>query len=373
MTSHSTRGVTRPLLIFIQLTSYLCACQSIGNRINQFQPEWHCNVDSFEYSDDYNDCAKAYDGDDNTFWHTMYTPHDEPLPHRITIDLGKVYKLRGMTYLPRQDGSSNGNIGGWRISLSADEESHRLLNGTWSDDQSRKTVDFDIATPARYFELNALSEAGDRGPWSSAAEINLYEEDDPNAATFSLPTNGQSSGNSSSSSTGSSTTSSSTSGGSSSGSGSQDDDDSSSQSTGTSSQGNGSSNDRDTVTVRVTTTTGRGAQTTSSAQDDETSITRTGAAFDTTIAVGGTTTGSAPGSTDASGSGDRVTSVVTASPTQPSSGGGVATVTASGEGVNGSPDAAGSGSSGAISGKIVDCRIAFTGLVAAVGLGLMVI
>lgn len=36
-----------------------------------------------------------------------------------------------------------------------------------------KTADFE-PTPARYIRLIALSEAGNRGPWSSAAEIVVY-------------------------------------------------------------------------------------------------------------------------------------------------------------------------------------------------------
>lgn len=45
--------------------------------------------------------------------------------------------------------------------------------GTWIDDNTLKTTTF---TPfsARYVRIQALSEAGNRGPWSSAAEINVY-------------------------------------------------------------------------------------------------------------------------------------------------------------------------------------------------------
>ncbi|KAI4188684.1 MAG: hypothetical protein LQ346_005264 [Caloplaca aetnensis] len=173
-----TRTLT-PLLLLLHLTSHLCTSQSIGRRINQFSPQWHCNVDSFEFTrTDRNDCDKAIDSNDNTFWHSRYTPSDSALPHRITIDMGKVYNTRSMTYLPRQDGDSNGNIGTWRISLSVDdgEGTFRVLNGSWKDDATRKTVDFLFATPARYLRLDALTEAGGRGPWSSAAQIDIYED-----------------------------------------------------------------------------------------------------------------------------------------------------------------------------------------------------
>ena len=45
--------------------------------------------------------------------------------------------------------------------------------GTWVDDSSLKTTTFTPFT-ARYLRILALSEAGGRGPWSSAAEVNVY-------------------------------------------------------------------------------------------------------------------------------------------------------------------------------------------------------
>ena len=45
--------------------------------------------------------------------------------------------------------------------------------GTWIDDATLKTTTFTPFT-ARYVRIQALSEAGNRGPWSCAAEINVY-------------------------------------------------------------------------------------------------------------------------------------------------------------------------------------------------------
>ena len=47
-----------------------------------------------------------------------------------------------------------------------------VASGTWPDTVAEKTVSF-TAVSARYVRLTATSEAGNRGPWSSAAEINL--------------------------------------------------------------------------------------------------------------------------------------------------------------------------------------------------------
>ncbi|KAL8702766.1 MAG: hypothetical protein Q9201_004067 [Fulgogasparrea decipioides] len=160
--------------------SYLCAGQLDRS-------EWNCNIDSWDTTDQVHDCAKAIDGNENTFWFTQYYPYSEPLPHYFKIDLGQVYQTISFTYLPRQDGNLDGNIGSWQISLSADDESWRLLNGTWSDDQQLKTVDFRIGLepcPARYFRLTAYTEAGSRGLWSSAAEFNIFDTDSFNAPSI---------------------------------------------------------------------------------------------------------------------------------------------------------------------------------------------
>ncbi|KAL8684668.1 MAG: hypothetical protein Q9224_006198 [Gallowayella concinna] len=295
------------LVIFIHLASYLCTCQTIGSRINQFKPAWHCNVDNYESTaKPPNDCAKAYDSNDKTFWHSKYEPTDAPLPHHITIDLGKVYNTRSLTYLPRQDGNRNGNIGQWRISLSTDNSEFRLLNGTWKDDRSRKTVDFLLATPARYVRLDALTEAGGRGPWSSAAQIDIYEDNGSDVA-------------SSSSSSSSVTTR--------------------RRPTPT---GNFTVVDGQTVSLPARNTTmPRGAQRTTSV--DETATNTPGPGSSTS------TTATGPSSSGA-----------TATGAQPSP------TTSSGEGVSGQP-----AGSDTIVGIFVDPRVVIMGLAAAIGIGLV--
>ena len=61
--------------------------------------------------------SNAIDGNNSTFWHTEYDPTNVPLPHMITIDMGQSYTVGSITYLPRQDGVSNGNIGQHEVQL----------------------------------------------------------------------------------------------------------------------------------------------------------------------------------------------------------------------------------------------------------------
>ena len=78
------------------------------------QAGWTVTVDSAQAG---NPGTNAIDGSNTTFWHTQYSPTTAALPHMITIDMKQSYTIGSFTYLPRQDGSLNGNIGGHIISV----------------------------------------------------------------------------------------------------------------------------------------------------------------------------------------------------------------------------------------------------------------
>lgn len=116
----------------------------------------------------------AIDGNAATIWHSNYSPAPTALPHSITIDMHATNQVAALTYLPRQDSSRNGTIGQYSVSTSTDgtKWSAPIVTGTWADDKLLKTAEF-ASTSTRYIRLTALSEAGGRGPWSSAAEIRV--------------------------------------------------------------------------------------------------------------------------------------------------------------------------------------------------------
>ena len=118
--------------------------------------------------------SDAIDNNSNTFWSS--NPHVH-LPHSITIDMHAVKDVSGLTYFPRQDASYNGDIGQYSISISMNGRrwSAPVATGTWADDKTLKTAEF-AGVAARYVRLTALTEAGNRGPWTSAAEIGLLSD-----------------------------------------------------------------------------------------------------------------------------------------------------------------------------------------------------
>ena len=152
-----------------------------GNQISR--SSWIVTADSYQPG---NEATRAIDGNTGTFWHTEFSPTNVPLPHTYTVDMKQSYNVNGFSYLPRQDGNSNGNIGQHKIYLSTDGVNfgNPVAFGTFLDDNTQKNVSFETV-PARYLRLIAVTEAGNRGPWSSAAEFNIYS-----APSYTPPANG---------------------------------------------------------------------------------------------------------------------------------------------------------------------------------------
>ena len=148
------------------------AAMANGARIAQ--TDWTASADSFEPG---NEPIKAFDGNRDTFWHTKWSAPAARLPHTITIDMKSNYIVQGCTYLPRQDGNLNGNIGRYQIFTSLDGTTFDMVaSGAFVDDATQKTLNWQMG-PARYVQIKVLSEAGNRGPWMSAAEINIYRSE----------------------------------------------------------------------------------------------------------------------------------------------------------------------------------------------------
>ncbi|KAL9126834.1 MAG: hypothetical protein Q9217_004185 [Psora testacea] len=133
---------------------------------------WTCTVDSAQAE---NPCTNVLDGDPATIWHTQFNPTVDPLPHEITIDMQASYLVGSVAYQPRQD-SGNGNIGQHVVSLRLSTDGTNFVDvayGTYIDDNTLKTTTF-TPTNGRYMRLRALTEAGGRGTWTTAAEINVF-------------------------------------------------------------------------------------------------------------------------------------------------------------------------------------------------------
>jgi hypothetical protein len=117
--------------------------------------------------------TQAFDANPSTFWHTQWMPTQSPLPHEIQIDLGATRNVRGFRYLPRQDGSTIGNIAYYRFYVSADGVNWGppVASGIFANDQSEKEV-ATIARSGRYVRLQAVTEVSGL-PYTAVAEITV--------------------------------------------------------------------------------------------------------------------------------------------------------------------------------------------------------
>jgi len=119
--------------------------------------------------------SNVLDGDAQTIWRTATTKTAPPLPHSITIDMHSTQLVTGLSYMPRHDSSMAGTIGKYAIYVSSNGTSwgSPVATGTWANNRTTKDAVF-AAVSARFVRLTALSEAGNRGPWTSAEEINVH-------------------------------------------------------------------------------------------------------------------------------------------------------------------------------------------------------
>lgn len=139
-----------------------------------------------------NQGQNAIDQNNMTLWHSQYQPAIR-FPHSATLDLEIATFINGFTYLPRQDvigaGKLNGNIGRHDVQISLDNSRWTTVvsQTTFADTATLKTERFS-AINARYLRVTAYTEAGNRGPWTSAAELGvlLLRPDPP--ATLSTST-----------------------------------------------------------------------------------------------------------------------------------------------------------------------------------------
>jgi galactose oxidase len=133
---------------------------------------WTASADNQEPGDG---ASNVLDGDALTMWHRRFTGSSIPAyPHRITSNMHATHVVTGLAYLPRQDGNLNGTIGRYSVSVSIDGAhwGSPIASGGWADDATQKYADF-APRKARFVRLTALTEAGNRGPWTSVAEINI--------------------------------------------------------------------------------------------------------------------------------------------------------------------------------------------------------
>ncbi len=121
--------------------------------------------------------AMAIDGDPATFWHSRWSAPAPDHPHGLEVDLGRSFKLTGITYLPRQDRRvPDSMIERGRIEVSVDGTGWTKVGdfefGNLLNDPSQRNFRFSEPHEARHIRL--ISTAGAQGkPYAGAAEFGV--------------------------------------------------------------------------------------------------------------------------------------------------------------------------------------------------------
>lgn len=121
--------------------------------------------------------AYAFDNNPSTIWHTQYTPSQKVVnadnPAIVDVDMGDVYNIDKVSYLPRQDSAANGNITKYELygKETKDGTMKLLSSGTLSNNKDVKEFTFK-AQNIRYLQIKVLSGIGN---FASAAEFKVYK------------------------------------------------------------------------------------------------------------------------------------------------------------------------------------------------------
>ena len=129
-----------------------------------------------------NEAKKAFDGNNDTFWHTEYWGTEPRCPHTLVVDMLKTYRVTAFTYLSRQDGNQNGMVKGYEVYLSLDgkEWGEPVAKGEFKNTTALQVAPLTTTTSGRYLKFVALSEINGNA-WTSAAEIGIEVESEATA------------------------------------------------------------------------------------------------------------------------------------------------------------------------------------------------
>ena len=132
-----------------------------------------CSSEDTEY-----ECqaTNLLDGKPETIWHSMWSVTVTKHPHWIDFDILKPKTVRGITYLPRQDDSSTGDIKDFTISVSQDGKIWtEVLRSAFPKDKKEQRILLTQPVTARYVRLTALT-AQDGTDYASGSELRILAD-----------------------------------------------------------------------------------------------------------------------------------------------------------------------------------------------------
>lgn len=114
------------------------------------------------------------DKDESTTYHSKWS--ENAIPEYLRLDLGNLYDLDKLEYLPRQDGGANGIITSSKLYYSVDGNNWRAFTQPirWARNSDRKAFEFPEATKARYLILQVDEAVGN---FVSGQELLVFKKE----------------------------------------------------------------------------------------------------------------------------------------------------------------------------------------------------
>ena len=103
---------------------------------------WTVTTDSQETAGEPGQASNVIDGNNGTIWHTAWSASSPNYPHWIVLDMKTNLTVKGLRYLPRQNGNLNGTIADYKIYVSLDGISWGtpVAQGKWASNNTEKIV-----------------------------------------------------------------------------------------------------------------------------------------------------------------------------------------------------------------------------------------
>jgi glucose/arabinose dehydrogenase len=159
----------------------------LGDWIARLTPDgcstrWLAAAEMSVYSFDSDDPSRhpahdAIDGLPRTVWHTARSSSPPAPPHELIVDLGATRTVRSLSYLPRQDSSTNGSVANYEVYISDDPTDFGapVKTGTFVANKTVQHANF-IPTRGRYARFVAVSSIANQ-PWTVVAELGFDIEE----------------------------------------------------------------------------------------------------------------------------------------------------------------------------------------------------
>lgn len=129
--------------------------------------------------------AKAVDGDITTFWHSPYSSGKTTFPVTFTVNLKEVSHVDYVRYIPRQDGTSNGNWNDVELSYATTTNGTDFIKiATYKLGGASAVYDFIIPDGGVECGRVRFTIRSGAGNYASAAEIEAYAIDNTKKQAF---------------------------------------------------------------------------------------------------------------------------------------------------------------------------------------------